>query len=118
IRTPKPKTIAMKNPTGQNRNKMKNSPIAITATLVEPSFLKSLVEQLANRRYDSGYHFEKVQTGWHTIETSSIEAQVSGYINLSEKGELINMPFTKCFLFTCMKGKYCGYDLTWASSLS
>ena len=97
---------------------MKNSYIAITAILAESKFLKNLVEKLAERRNDIGYNFEKVQPGWQAIETSSIEAYVSGDIILSDKKDLINMPFATCFLFTCIKRRGSEYKLTWANSLS
>ena len=97
---------------------MKNSSIAITATFAESIFVKNLVEQLAHRRNDIGYCLEQVQPGWQAIETSSIEAHVSGDIIFSEKKDLINMSFDTCFLFTCIKRKRGEYKLTWASSLS
>ncbi|TAL43757.1 MAG: hypothetical protein EPN92_09730 [Chitinophagaceae bacterium] len=97
---------------------MKNQSIAITATLEEPRLLKTLVERLADRRYDIGYGHEKVKPGWKAIETSSIEAFVSGNINLYGEIDLLNIPFVTCFLFTCIKEKEDGYKLTWASSLS
>lgn len=112
------KIIFMKNSDNKKGRRMENSSIAITTTLAEPRLLKNLVEKLADRRYDIGYNHEKVESGWEAIETSTIEAYVSGEINLSDKTDLMKIPFITCFLFTCTKGKEDGYNLTWASSLS
>jgi hypothetical protein len=97
---------------------MKRASIAITATFDESGFLGNLVEKLADRRNDPGYSFEKVQPGWLAIETSSLEAHVSGDIILADKKDLIKMPFVTCFLFTCTKRRRGEYKLTWANSLS
>jgi hypothetical protein len=97
---------------------MRNSSIAITATLMEPRLLKNLVEKLADRRNDPGYSLQKVQPGWKAIETSSIEAYVSGDIVFSDKTDFIVMPFDTSFLFTCIKSRRAEYNLTWAVSLS
>ena len=108
----------MKNPFNKKSNRIKNSAIAITATLAEPRLLKNLVEKLADRRYAIGYSLEKVQPGWQAFESSSIEAHVSGDINLSTETDRINMPFVTCFLFTCTKGRWLNYNFTWVNSLS
>lgn len=99
-------------------NKVEDPSLAITAILAEPHILRNLVEQLATRRYDIGYSHEKVEPGWRTIETSSIEAHVSGDTNISSGNSLTQIPFTTCFLFTCIKGKKQRYALTWVRSLS
>lgn len=97
---------------------MENQTIAITATLAESEMLTNLVEKLAVRRYDIGYCLERMQPGWRAIEASSIEAHVSGIINMANETDNINMVFTTCFLFTCTKGKGQDYNLTWVNSLS
>jgi hypothetical protein len=108
----------MRNPNNPNGKKTGTSEISITATLLEPRLLKSLVERLAYRRYDVDHVFEKVEPGWEAIETSSIEAYVSGDINLSTQKDFINMSFMTCFLFTCKKAKNGKYNLALCSSLS
>lgn len=106
----------MKTP--NKKTNMENPVIEITATLVESRLLTNLVEKLAVRRYDAGYTLEKVQPGWEAIEASSIEAHVSGVVNASTATDNVNMVFTTCFLFTCIKGKGQDYKLTWVNSLS
>ena len=97
---------------------MRNSSIAITATLMEARLLKNLVEKLADRRNDTGYSLQKVQPGWKAIETSSIEAYVSGDMVFSDKTDFVIMPFDTSFLFTCIKSREAEYNLVWAVSLS
>lgn len=97
---------------------MKPSTIAVKTSFFEPTMLKTMIEKLANRRRDMGYGLEKVQPGWHSLETSSIGAQVSGIIQFSSQNRITNMPFVTSFVFTCIKRKREEYMLTWASSLS
>ena len=108
----------MKKPTNNTRKANTHSMIAITADLFEQSLLESLVEELAHRRVDIGYCRESVPVGSQAIETSSIEAHVSGEMNISNEVDALNMPFTTCFLFTCFKIKGAEYKFSWSNSLS
>jgi len=96
----------------------------ITAAFDQPEFLQNMVEQLAYRRYETGYGKEKMPKGWKALETSSTETYVSGTVALDFTGnnenseEHINMPFITCFLFTCIKGEKEPYQLIWSTSLS
>jgi hypothetical protein len=90
----------------------------IRTTFDQPVFLEDFVEKLAYRHYDIGYSNAIVPHDSQAIETSSTETYVSGTVAIEEKGELINMPFITCFLFTCTKGKNESYKLAWSSSLS
>jgi hypothetical protein len=100
-------------------NKKTNSPaIAITTSLFEQSLLEDLVEELAHRRIDIGYSRQSVPSGRQALETSSIEAYVSGEMNISTKHDFINADFTTCFLFTCIKIKGGEYKFSWINSLS
>ena len=98
-------------------NKKERSQIAITATVEEPCMLQLLVETLAESHSDLGYDTKTVQPGWKGMETSSIEARVSGGINFSSE-KSVTTPFVTCFLFTCKKITSRKYELTWSNSLS
>ena len=108
----------MEKANDQNNNGNENSTIAITATIVESGLLKSLIEDLANRRSDIGYGLKTVQPGFLAVETSSIEAQVSVDLNLFSEKEDFKIPLAAGFLFTCTKGNWLNYTFTWVSSLS
>ena len=108
----------MKNHDKNSHKKETSSEISITAALCEQYLLQSVVEELAYRRIDIGYSNQIVPPGLTAVETSSIEAHVSGDINISGKSQSFDMPFTTCFLFTCIKSKGSDYNLTWSSSLS
>ena len=95
----------------------KQADLAITATIEESCMLQLLVETLAETHSDSGKSFKKVQPGWKAIRTSSIEARVSGILNLTGK-KTICTPFVTGFVFTCTKAAKGKYDLTWSNSLS
>jgi hypothetical protein len=99
-------------------NKNEGYSIAIHATLEEPNLLQILVEKLAECNLDFGYCFKQVQPGWKAIETSSIEVMVSGGIHLSNKNELLDIPFITSFMFTCTKTAKEKFDLTWSYSLN
>lgn len=96
--------------------------LSITANLNEPDLLKTMVETLASRHVDMGYHNITVPGQWKAIESSCIMAYVLGNfdLKLNSNGieEQVNMPFASCFLFTCIKGKYGLFNLEWSSSLS
>jgi hypothetical protein len=101
---------------------MKKS-LRISASFDKPDFLEDLVEKLAQRRNESGFGQIKIPKGLKAVETSSIEAYVSGDVTLSDlndknEANLIKMPFISCFFFTCVKEKRKDYDLAWAMSLS
>ena len=98
-------------------HKPERSEIVITASIEEPCMLQLLVETLAESNPDLGYGLKQVQPGWTAIETSSIEARISGSVNLSGKSD-IRMPFVTCFVFTCTKETIGKHELKWSNSLS
>ena len=106
----------MKNLNKADKNN--NPTLAITASLYEESILENLVEELAYRRTDIGYSRAMVPTSHKALETSSIEAHVSGEMNISTENDSLNMPFITCFLFTCIKTKGKDYKFSWVNSLS
>ncbi|HLG38102.1 MAG TPA: hypothetical protein VI461_00490 [Chitinophagaceae bacterium] len=107
----------MKN-SNDYRQPRNGSPLNISVTVDEASLLQSLVEKLAHRRYDTGYTSEVVPEGWTAIETSSIEAYVSGAMDISTDGQTIALAYTTCFSYTCTKQAGEENTLTWANSLS
>jgi hypothetical protein len=118
---PNPSSVkppTMKNRHNKNVKKIQDSPLAITTTLSDELLLTDIVEKLATFRSGLQHGHKKVQAGWESIETSSLEAYVSGSIDLSSKTDLMHLPFTTCFLFTCTKTKRGNNTLTWATSLS
>lgn len=108
----------MKKPINKNSIGIENSTIEISANLAESGLLKSLVEDLANKRNDTGYSLEKVQPGFQAIETSSIEAYVSVDINISSETESFDISLVTSLLFTCVKGRWLNYNFNWLNSLS
>lgn len=96
---------------------MKKS-LHITAIFDQPGFLETLVEKLADRRYDIGYSRALVPKDSEAIEISSTETYTSGTVAIDENDELIHMPFITRFLFTCTKEENAPYKLAWSSSLS
>ena len=94
----------------------------ITAYLHEPGILRNVIEKLASRHVDMGYTDVAIPQEWKSLESSSIEAYVSGNFNLHADGsktkEQFDIPFDSCFSFTCIKGKNDSFKLEWSSSLS
>ena len=103
----------MKKPPRKN----KRTQLAITASMEETCMLQVLVETLAESKAPAGYGNRSVENGWRAVDTSSLEARVSGEMNLSQK-KTINKHFVTGFMFTCVQGKRGKYDLTWSNSLS
>lgn len=100
-----------------NKNNGENPAILVTAYFEEPNMLQLLVEKLAECNCGFGYS-QRAQPDYQTIETSSLEAFVSGRIILSMEDNLIDIPFVSSFLFTCMKAAKNQYKLTWSCCLS
>ena len=92
--------------------------LTISATIDEAILLQNVVEKLAHRRIDLGYSREAVPAGWQSIETSSLEAFVSGDVSISREDETIRMPYATGFLFTCTKKMKGDYSFSWVNSLS
>ncbi|CAN5750657.1 hypothetical protein BH11BAC4_BH11BAC4_02070 [soil metagenome] len=93
----------------------------ITANLYDPGLLKNLVEKLASSHVDFGYNEALVPENWTALETCGTVAYVMGTFSLQQENnttEELNVPFTSCFLFTCIKEKYGLFNLEWSSSLS
>ena len=99
-------------------DKIKQTTLSITASLYEESILENLVEELAYRRIDIGYSRALVPAGHKALETSSIEAHVSGEMSITTDNDSLHMPFVTCFLFTCIKTKGKDYKFSWVNSLS
>ena len=100
------------------RNPRNQSSLDISVTVDEMSLLQNLVEKLAHRRYDAGYALQTVPVGWAALDTSSIEAHVSGSIDIAAGGYILAMAYTTCFSYTCTKQAGEENTLAWANSLS
>jgi len=96
---------------------MKNK-LQIVAAIDHPELLEHAVEKLATGHYDLGYGKQHVPGNNEAIETSSTAVKVTGIVAIDNLQQLISVPFTTGFVFTCIKGKDNGYKLTWSSSLS
>ena len=108
----------MKKPKNPKNSSAVNPLLSVRAILLETGMLQDLVEELAHRKTDIGYRFERVPIGSQAIDTSSIEAYVSGELFFPNASEPLHVPFDTNFLFTCIKGNSEEYALTWVSSLS
>lgn len=102
----------MKKPSNRNER----SQTDIIANVEDPCILQLLVETLAESKPNLPFRAKRVHRGWKVLDSSSIEARVSGGINFSDE-KAVEIPFVTCFLFTCTKGKG-KYELKWSNSLS
>ena len=96
--------------------------MSISASLYDPGLLKNLVEKIASNHVDYGFTDAIVPRGWNAVETSCTMAYVMGTFSMNAKSSndagQFNVPFTSCFLFTCIKEKYGLFNLEWSASLS
>ena len=93
--------------------------LRLTASVDKPDALENIIEQLATRRYDVGYAKAVVPDSWQAIDTSSVEAYLSGTIEFDyNETQRIRIPYITGFLFSCTKEKSNPYDLRWSISLS
>lgn len=91
----------------------------LTASVDKPEVLENIIEKLATRRYDIGYRKAIVPSAWQAIDTSSIEAFISGTVEFDyNETQRVRMPYVTAFLFSCEKDRNTPYDLVWSISLS
>jgi hypothetical protein len=91
----------------------------LTASFDRPELLENIIEQLASRRYDTGYAKAAVPASWQALDSSSVEAYLSGRVEFDyNETQRIRLPYITGFLFCCIKGKTDPYDLRWSISLS
>jgi hypothetical protein len=91
----------------------------LTASVDRPEVLENIIEQLASRCYDTGYAQAAVPDSWQALDSSSVEAYLSGRVEFDyNETQRIRLPYITGFLFSCIKGKTDPYDLRWSISLS
>jgi hypothetical protein len=91
----------------------------LIASVDKPKALENIIEQLATRRYDVGYGNATVPAAWQAVDTSSVEAYLSGRIEFDyNETQRIKVPYITCFIFSCIKEKNNPYNLIWSFSLS
>ena len=103
----------MRKPPQRNQK----SKMTIDTNVEDPSLLQLLVETLAECNPGFKNSYKKVQRGWISIKTSTIQTRVHGGISFSSRKNK-NVRYATCFVFTCIKQRKGKYDLTWSSSLS
>ena len=91
--------------------------LLINTNVEDASLLQLLVETLAECNPVFNNSYKKVQRGWRSIKTSTVQTRVSGTIKFSSTRDK-NISYATCFVFTCTKAVKGKYDLTWSSSLS
>lgn len=96
-----------------------NKKLQLVTSVDKLEMMEKLIEELATRRYDTGYGKAVVPPSWQALDTSSVESYVTGRIAFNYNNtHRIKMPYTTCFLFSCTKETKDPYELTWAISLS
>lgn len=90
----------------------------LTASVDDPDALENIIEQLANRRYDTGCTNVSLPAPLQAINTSSLEIYMSVRVEFDyNKTHRIRIPYAAPFLFSCTKEKNNPYDLMWSISL-
>lgn len=108
----------MKRPNQHRGIPHHSSPVAVAATFDDPVFMKYMAEKLSARRCHYGLSSETVPDGWTALDTSSVEAFVNGTMHITCGSETFQVPFVKCFLFTCCREIEGEYKLSFLNCLS
>jgi hypothetical protein len=103
---------------GKNYESVTQLPLAVTACIDEMMFLEELVKHLAETRTSKSKHRVKVEQGWESIQSSSLEVYVTGNMIVSDGDDTSRIPYTTSFLFTCIRENNNGYILSGCFSLS
>lgn len=91
----------------------------LVASVDKPEVLENIIEKLAIRPNDIGYAKAAVPKSWKALDTSSVEAYISGAVEFDyNETQRIKIPYITGFIFSCVKEKDNPYDLTWSFSLS
>jgi hypothetical protein len=91
----------------------------LVASVDKPDVLEDIIEKLATRSYDIGYSKAVVPKSWQALDSSSVEAYISGNVEFDyNEIQRIRIPYATAFLFSCTKQKNDPYDLKWSFSLS
>lgn len=93
-------------------------PLTVLAKLDNFQLLENLVGRLAYRKNRNTFIQETPGLDYRNLESSSVEAYVSGNFFLSGNNESLHIPFTSCFFFTCTRWKKGVDQLVWSNSLS
>jgi hypothetical protein len=99
-------------------NHHEHLPLTVSASFDNFQLLESIIEKLSYRKPASNMPSLPASLGIEAIDTSCVEAYVSGSFLLSEKEVYTCSSFTSCFLFTCIREKNGVDSLAWSSSLS
>jgi hypothetical protein len=92
--------------------------LTVSATIDDQILLEEFVKYLACGRNKMNNSRERTQLGWKAIDTSSLEAYVSGNMIISDENEPVRLAYTTGFLFTCIKEYKQEYSLEGCFSLS
>ena len=91
----------------------------LTAKLDQPELLENMVEKLAIRPNEKSATKTRVPKTWQALDTSSIEAYVSGVVEFDyNEDQRIRVPFITCLVFSCTRGGNEPYDLCWTASFN
>jgi hypothetical protein len=99
-------------------DKPQHLPLTVSASFDNFELLETIIEKLSYRKVETRLPDFPVATGMEAIDTSCIEAYVSGGFLLSENDQYACSSFSSCFLFTCIRDKEGGDRLAWSSSFS
>jgi hypothetical protein len=99
---------------------MKSYPggMLVRTSVSAKNVLKEMVEVLATRKCDFRTKTIDYLSDFGTMESSSVEAYLSGENQFCEDHRMISMPYFTSFCFTCIRTKHTGYQLVWGISLS
>jgi hypothetical protein len=103
---------------GKNYESVTDLPLAVTACIDEMMFLEELVKHLAEARTSKSGNKVRVEEGWESIQSSSLEVYVTGNMIVADGIGTTRVPYTTSFLFTCIKESRSGYILSGCFSLS
>ena len=91
----------------------------LIASVDRPEVLEDIIEKLAIRQNDIGYAKAAVPKAWTALDSSSVEAYISGAVEFDySETQRIKVTYITGFLFSCIKEKNEPYDLKWSFSMS
>ena len=90
----------------------------VEVAIDEAKLLIDMIEELACVRTEKPFQSKPVIEGWEHVESSSLEAFVSGKVSMVEEENPLKEEFVAPFIFTCVRPVNGDYALCFMNSLS
>jgi hypothetical protein len=95
-----------------------NTTNSVSVAIDETKLLCDMVEELAKFKRKAAFNPAASPEGWTTVESSTLEAYISGTVSMDLDGGHVKPSFVASFVFTCVRPINGDYALCFMNSMS